>query len=124
MLVDVIVHALDWLRAPPLSPHREPTDPTSITGGWLCAGVGRQRRVSRAPVRWQRGLLHYWGALDLPAPYTKGEAMASKDLTRLASEILQLESETFEVSDYAETNDLFLISSTTSSTTSTTSCSA
>jgi thiazolylpeptide-type bacteriocin precursor len=50
--------------------------------------------------------------------------MASKDLTRLASEILQLESETFEVSDYAETNDLFLISSTTSSTTSTTSCSA
>ena len=32
--------------------------------------------------------------------------------------------ETFEVSDYAETNDLFLASSTTSSTTSTTSCSA
>jgi thiazolylpeptide-type bacteriocin precursor len=50
--------------------------------------------------------------------------MPSKDLTRLASEILQLESETFEVSDYAETNDLFLASSTTSSTTSTTSCSA
>jgi hypothetical protein len=50
--------------------------------------------------------------------------MPSKDLTRLASEILQLESETFEVSDYAETNDLFLASSTCSSTTSTTSCSA
>jgi hypothetical protein len=50
--------------------------------------------------------------------------MPGKDLTRLASEILQLESETFEVSDYAETNDLFLVSSTCSSTTSTTSCSA
>ncbi len=50
--------------------------------------------------------------------------MSSKDLTRLSSEILQLESDTFEVSDYAETNDLFMISSTCSSTTSTTSCSA
>lgn len=50
--------------------------------------------------------------------------MSSNDLTRLSSEILQLESETFEVSDYAETNDLFLMGSTTSSTTSTTSCSA
>ena len=29
--------------------------------------------------------------------------MPSKDLTRLASEILQLEAERFEVSDYAET---------------------
>ncbi len=46
------------------------------------------------------------------------------ELTRLASEILQLESDTFEVSDYAENNDLFLASSTCSSTTSTTSCSA
>jgi hypothetical protein len=54
----------------------------------------------------------------------RGKLMPSNDLTRLASEILQLESETFEVSDYAETNDLFLASSTCSSTTSTTSCSA
>ncbi len=47
------------------------------------------------------------------------------ELDRLATEILRLESETFEVSDYAETNDLFLAScSTCSSTTSTTSCSA
>jgi thiazolylpeptide-type bacteriocin precursor len=48
--------------------------------------------------------------------------MSSKDLTRLSSEILQLESETFEVSDYAETNDLFLVKAcSTSSTSSTTS---
>jgi hypothetical protein len=50
--------------------------------------------------------------------------MPDMDLARLSSEILQLESETFEVSDYAETNDLYIISSTCSSTTSTTSCSA
>lgn len=51
--------------------------------------------------------------------------MPHNDLTKLATEILQLESETFEVSDYAENNDLFLASSSTcSSTTSTTSCSA
>lgn len=48
----------------------------------------------------------------------------NEELSRLASEILQLESDTFEVSDYAENNDLFIVSSTTSSTTSTTSCSA
>ena len=50
--------------------------------------------------------------------------MQTHKLDRLAKEISQLESETFEVSDYAETNDLFLASSTCSSTTSTTSCSA
>ncbi len=50
--------------------------------------------------------------------------MPNAHLARLSSEILQLESETFEVSDYTETNDLYLISSTCSSTTSTTSCSA
>jgi thiazolylpeptide-type bacteriocin precursor len=48
--------------------------------------------------------------------------MPDMDLARLSSEILQLESETFEVSDYAETNDLFAIKScSTSSTSSTTS---
>jgi len=51
--------------------------------------------------------------------------MSHNDLARLSSEILALESETFEVSDYTETNDLYLASSSTcSSTTSTTSCSA
>lgn len=46
-------------------------------------------------------------------------------LSTLTAEISSLESETFEVTDYAETNDLFLNGcSTCSSTTSTTSCTA
>ncbi len=51
---------------------------------------------------------------------------SSKKLDGLAAEISRLESETFEIADYADANDLFLASSTssTSSTTSTTSCSA
>jgi hypothetical protein len=69
-------------------------------------------------------LVDWSGAGNPGALQHQGVTMSSKDLTRLSSEILQLESETFEVSDYAETNDLFLISSTCSSTTSTTSCSA
>jgi len=47
------------------------------------------------------------------------------EIDSLAAEIAQLESETFEISDYTEANELFLASSSTcSSTTSTTSCSA
>jgi hypothetical protein len=47
-------------------------------------------------------------------------------LGALAAEISSLESETFQIADYAETNDLFLAGncSTCSSTTSTTSCTA
>ncbi|PPK63732.1 thiazolylpeptide-type bacteriocin [Actinokineospora auranticolor] len=54
-----------------------------------------------------------------------------KGLASLADEILRLETETFEISDYADTNDVVLAActsssstSTCSSTTSTTSCSA
>jgi thiazolylpeptide-type bacteriocin precursor len=53
------------------------------------------------------------------------------DLTVLADELLELESETFSISDYADASEAILAScsssattSTTSSTTSTTSCSA
>jgi thiazolylpeptide-type bacteriocin precursor len=47
-------------------------------------------------------------------------------LESLAEEITQLESETFEIADYTEANELFAAAmcSTCSSTTSTTSCSA
>jgi hypothetical protein len=67
-----------------------------------------------------------WCGRNVRHAYTGGvPAMhQNNELDRLATEILRLESETFEVSDYAETNDLFLASSTCSSTTSTTSCSA
>ena len=51
--------------------------------------------------------------------------MQNIEIDSLAAEIAQLESETFEISDYTEANDLFLASSSTcSTTTSTTSCSA
>jgi hypothetical protein len=68
-----------------------------------------------------------WSGRNVRHANTGGDpAMHKKnELDRLATEILRLESETFEVSDYAEINDLFLAScSTCSSTTSTTSCSA
>jgi hypothetical protein len=47
-------------------------------------------------------------------------------LSTLADELRELESETFEISDYVEAHDLLMvpICSTTSSTTSTTSCSS
>ncbi len=52
--------------------------------------------------------------------------MAKHDLDTLAKEILELESETFELSDYSDATEIELASSTStcSSTTSTTSCSA
>jgi thiazolylpeptide-type bacteriocin precursor len=46
------------------------------------------------------------------------------NLGTLTTELRTLEIETFEVVDYAETNEVLLASSTTSSTTSTCSCSA
>jgi len=52
------------------------------------------------------------------------------DLAHLAQEILELESETFEISDYSDDSEVLLVStsssstSTSSSTCSTTSCSA
>ena len=47
-------------------------------------------------------------------------------LATLADELRELESETFEISDYVDTHDLLLppVCSCTSSTTSTTSCSS
>ncbi|MBB5121806.1 lantibiotic protein [Streptomyces eurocidicus] len=52
--------------------------------------------------------------------------MATNELATLAEEMLALESENFEITDYAETTETFLegTTSTTSSTTSTTSCCA
>ncbi|MCQ6554917.1 thiazolylpeptide-type bacteriocin [Streptomyces sp. C10-9-1] len=55
----------------------------------------------------------------------------SKDLSTLADEILELEAETFEISDYSDASEVVLAgctstssTSTSSSTCSTTSCSA
>ncbi|MFF4871836.1 thiazolylpeptide-type bacteriocin [Streptomyces sp. NPDC000961] len=55
----------------------------------------------------------------------------NKDLSTLADEILELESETFEISDYSDASEVVLAgctstssTSTSSSTCSTTSCSA
>ncbi|PZG82172.1 lantibiotic protein [Streptomyces sp. NTH33] len=57
----------------------------------------------------------------------------NKDLSTLADEILELEAETFEISDYSDANEVVLAgctststssTSTSSSTCSTTSCSA
>ena len=47
--------------------------------------------------------------------------MSHNDLARLSSEILALESETFEIADYTDANDLFVSACSTSSTSSTTS---
>jgi thiazolylpeptide-type bacteriocin precursor len=47
------------------------------------------------------------------------------NLVALAKELQTLETETFEIGDYVEANELLIaVCSTTSSTTSTTSCSA
>ncbi|GAA4787158.1 hypothetical protein GCM10023329_42650 [Streptomyces sanyensis] len=63
-------------------------------------------------------------------PDASGGTM-SKDLSTLADEILELEAETFEISDYSDASEVVLAgctstssTSTSSSTCSTTSCSA
>ncbi|GHB19269.1 hypothetical protein GCM10010392_54680 [Streptomyces clavifer] len=62
---------------------------------------------------------------------TNGGDRMNKDLSTLADEILELEAETFEISDYSDASEVVLAGSTStsststcSSTTSTTSCSA
>ncbi|GAB2781591.1 hypothetical protein GCM10027073_12750 [Streptomyces chlorus] len=63
-------------------------------------------------------------------PDSWGDTM-NKDLSTLADEILELEAETFEISDYSDASEVVLAgctstssTSTSSSTCSTTSCSA
>lgn len=64
------------------------------------------------------------------APTPPGDVM-DKNLSTLADEILELEAETFEISDYSDASEVVLAgctstssTSTSSSTCSTTSCSA
>ncbi|CAL2072602.1 protein of unknown function [Streptomyces murinus] len=64
-------------------------------------------------------------------PETEGVVMSDNALASLAQEILDLESETFEITDYSDASEVMLGSSTScsststcSSTTSTTSCTA
>lgn len=84
----------------------------------------------RPAVEWGRtphagGLPHSRQASDTE------ETPMNKDLSTLADEILELEAETFEISDYSDASEVVLAGSTStsststcSSTTSTTSCSA
>lgn len=83
----------------------------------------------RGPLEWFR--THTAEAAGHGGPPDPPGVTMNKDLSTLADEILELEAETFEISDYSDASEVVLAgctstssTSTSSSTCSTTSCSA